>query len=437
MKTEIKFKAKSQSICKDACGTVTAGACGESFRGKVKCRYKPDCSSKKYCICSVRVFCKKTTIQKQVYEKTISFRARSMMVTSTSGHDTPKPETEDTPDYGTPDTPDPEPDTPEPGTADTPEHWMPDTPDQKTISFRARSRLVPRVTSTSEHDTPKPGTEDTPDYGTPDIPDLETETSTAPEPDRSEPGTADTPDPETGTPTTPEPDTPEPGAPTTSEPGTPDTPEQEGNKTKPKLGKRKKLFKDFRSMLSLGISTTPKPDTPEPGAPTTPEPDRTKHGKQTTPEPGTPDTSEQEDNKTKPKLGKRKSLFKAFRSMLSLGTSTTPEPDKPKHGTPTTPKHGTPDTPEQEDNKTKPKLGKRKKLFKAFRSMLSLGISTTQKPDTPVPGKPTSAEPDTPEPGTPDTVEPDEVESKEDKEIKKNDRRKSKLGKVRKTQKLF
>mgnify|MGYP001363390638 CR=1 FL=1 len=372
MKTEIKFKAKSQSICQDACGTVRAGACGESFKGNFTCRYKPDCSSKKYCICTVRAFCKKTTIQKQVYEKTISFRARSMMVTSTSGHDTPKPETEDTPDYGTPDTPDPE-----------------------------------------------------------------TETSTAPETDRPEPGTADTPDPETGTPTTPEPDTPEPGAPTTSEPGTPDTPEQEGNKTKPKLGKRKKLFKDFRSMLSLGISTTPKPDTPEPGAPTTPEPDRTKHGKQTTPEPGTPDTSEQENDETKPKLGKRKSLFKAFRSMLFLGTSTTPEPDKPKHGTPTTPKHGTPDTPEQEDNKTKPKLGKRKKLFKAFRSMLSLGISTTQKPDTPVPGKPTSTEPDTPEPGTPDTVEPDEVESKEDKEIKKNDRRKSKLGKVRKTQKLF
>ena len=450
MRTEIKFKAKSQSICQDACGTVIAGACGESFRGKVKCRHKPDCSSKKYCICSVRVFCKKTTIQKQVYEKTISFRARSRLVTSTSGHDTPKPGTEDTPDYGTPDTPDPEPgtpsapepDRPEPGASDTLEHWMPNTQDQKTISFRSRSRLVPRVTSSSEHDTPKSGREDAPDS--------ETETSTAPETDRPEPGTADTPDPETGTTTTPEHDTPEPGAPTTSKPGTPDTPEQEGNKTKPKLGKRKKLFKDFRSMLSLGISTAPKPDTPEPGAPTSPEPDRTKHGKETTPEPGTPDTSEQEDNKTKPKLGKRKSLFKAFRSMLSLGVSTTsepdtpepgapptPEPDRPKHETPTAPEPGTQNTPEQEDNKTKPKLGKRKSLFKAFRSMLSLGVSTTPKPDTPESVTLTTPDPDTPKPGTPDTVEPEKVESKEDNNMRENDRRKSKLGKVRKSQKLL
>ena len=349
MRTEIKFRAKSQSICRDACGTVRTGACGEPFFGKYRCNYESDCTSRKYCICSVSVFCKKTTIQKQVYQKTISFRARSRLVTSTSGHDTPKPGTEDAPDYGTPGTPDseprtpsaPEPDRPEPGTADTPEHWMPNTPDQKTISFRARSRLVPRVTSTSEHDTPEPGTEDIPDYGTPDTPDPEPGTPIAPEPERPEPGTTDTlehwmpdtPDPETETPTTPE----------------------------PKLGKRKKLFKDLKSVLSLGISTTPEPDTPEPVAPTNTEPDRPDPGARTTLEPGTP---EQEDNKTKPKLGKRKKLFKAFRSMLSLGISTTPEPDtpepgapttpepdRPKHGKPTAPEPGTTETPEQEDNK--------------------------------------------------------------------------------------
>ena len=244
MRTEIKFRTKSQSICRDACGTVGKGACGESFVGNFTCQYKSDCSSKKYCICSVRVFCKKNTIQKQVY--------------------------------------------------------------QKTISFRARSRLVSRVTSTSEHDTPKPEAEDTPDYGTPD-----------------------TPDPEPGTPTAPGPDTPELGAPTLT------------------------------------------------------------------------------------------------------------EPDRPKHGTPIIPEPGTPDTPEQEDNKTKPKLGKRKKLFKAFRSMLSLGISTSPEPDTPQSVTPTTPDPDTPEPGTPDTVEPGNVESKEDNKIKKNNRIKPKLGKVSKPQKLL
>jgi hypothetical protein len=244
LRTEIKFKVKSQSTCQDACGTVRTGACGESFVGKLRCKYKSNCSSKKYCICSIRVFCKKNTIQKQVYEKTISFRARSM--------------------------------------------------------------LVPRVTTTSEHDTPKPRTAD-----------------------KSEHGAPDTADPEPGTPTNPEPDTPEPGAPTT------------------------------------------------------------------------------------------------------------PDPDRPEPGTPTTPESETPDTPEQEDNKTKSKLGKRKKLFQAFRSMLLPGISTTPEPDTPVPGKSTTPDPDTPESGTPDTVEPGNVESKEDNKIKKNERRKSELEKVRKPQKYL
>ena len=274
--------------------------------------------------------------------------------------------------------------------------------------------MVHKVTSTSEHDTPKLGTEDTPD-----TPDPEPGTPTTPEPDRSEPGTVDPP--EHGTPDTPDP-----------EPGTPTTPE-------PKLGKRKKLFKDFRSMLSLGISTSPEPVTPEPGAPTTPEPHRPKYGKPTTLEPGTPDTPEQEGNKTKPKLGKRKKLFKDFRSMLLLGISTTPEPDTPEPGAPTTPEPG---TPELEDNKTKSRLGKRKKLFKAFRSMLLPGISTTPEPDTPVPGRPTFPEPDTPEsvtptnpePGTPDTVELKRVDSKEDKIIEKNGQRKSKMRKVRNPQ---
>ena len=282
MRTEIKFRAKSQSACHDGCGTVRTGACGESFVGKFKCRYKSNCSSKKYCICIVRVFCKTNTIKKQVYEKTISFGARSM--------------------------------------------------------------LVPRVTTTSEHDTPKPGTENTPEHGTPD-----------------------TPDPEPGTPTTPEPDTPEPGAsstpePNRPEPGTPDTQDPEP-----------------------GIPTTPEPDIPDYGAP-----DRPGTGTPTTPEPGTPDTPEQEDNKTKSKLGKRKKLFLAFRSMLLPVISTTPEPDRPVPGK-----------------------------------------SSSPELDTPESGTPTTPDPDTPEPGTLDTVELEKLDLKENNKIKKNDWRKSKLGKVR------
>ena len=217
MTTEIKFKTKRQSICRDACGTVRTGACGESFVGKFRCSYKSNCSSENYCICSVRAFCKKNTIQKQVYEKT--------------------------------------------------------------ISFRARSRLVPRVMITSEPTTPEP---DTPDYGA----------LSTPEPDRQESET-----------------------PTIPEPRTPDTPEQEDNKTKSRLEKRKKIFKAFRSMLLPRISATPEPDTPVSGKPTSPEPDTPESVTPTTQDPGTPEIVEskgdikiKKNDRTKSKLEKVRKL---------------------------------------------------------------------------------------------------------------------------------
>ena len=334
MTTEIKFKTKRQSICRDACGTVRTGACGESFVGKFRCSYKSNCSSENYCICSVRAFCKKNTIQKQVYEKT--------------------------------------------------------------ISFRARSRLVPRVMITSEPTTPEP---DTPDYGA----------LSTPEPDRQESET-----------------------PTIPEPRTPDTPEQEDNKTKSRLEKRKKIFKAFRSMLLPRISATPEPDTPVSGKPTSPEPDTPESVTPTTPEPDTPEPgSHSTSEPDRPEPG-TPDTQDPEPDTPDYGELSTPEPDRPESETPTIPEPGKPDTTEQEDNKTKSRLGKRKKLFKAFRSML---LPATPEPHTPVSGKPTSPEPDTPESVTPTTQDPgtpEIVESKGDIKIKKNDRTKSKLEKVRK-----